>query len=223
MTRLRDLPRTSVTLSRVAQGVSSFAFAAAGQPDGEVVALRIIDDVVAAEAELVRRAKYDDLTGALKRDGALEHLEAMSGRGEEQGKDAAVVFVDLDDFKTVNDQHGHAAGDAVLCAIADRIRSAVPTDNLIARMGGDEFLVILNGLRNLDEAARIANRICSKAREPIEVPGGSARVTLSIGVTLRCGNEDPDRLIARADHAMYQAKNAGRDRVVAIPAPTGSG
>lgn len=199
-----------------------------GQPDGQVAALRLVDEAVAAEAELERRARYDDLTGVLKRGAALERLEELAAAGPTTAG-AAVMFVDIDNFKIINDQHGHAAGDTVLCAIADRIRAAIAPDDLIARMGGDEFLVVLPGVNGLTAAVEVAEEVLRSAHLAIALPGRGEGapapdtpteivVTLSMGVTISRPGEDPDELIARADNAMYEAKRRGRNRVVAVTA-----
>ena len=183
---------------------------------------------MAAEAELERRARYDDLTGVLKRGAALERLEELAAVGPTTAG-AAVMFVDIDNFKIINDQHGHAAGDTVLCAIADRIRAAIAPDDLIARMGGDEFLVVLPGVNGLTAAVEVAEEVRRSAHLAIALPGRGEGapapdapteivVTLSMGVTISRPGEDPDELIARADNAMYEAKRRGRNRVVAVTA-----
>lgn len=190
-----------------------------GNPDGEVVSFRIVDAKVAAEKELQRRVLLDDLTGSLNRDAALERLSALVDNTRTPGSESGVLFVDLDDFKAVNDRLGHVAGDTVLKVTADRIRDRIRDTDVIARMGGDEFLIILNDLHTLEEAVDIAEDIRSASEQPITVPGGTLTATISVGVTLRRDDDEPDTLIARADSAMYRAKRTGRNQVVAIPEP----
>lgn len=186
-----------------------------GGKRGIVASLRTIDDVVAYEAELQRRATFDDLTGALKRDEAIRLLTSMASYWRDPGRESAVLFCDIDGFKQINDTYGHVSGDRVLRTVADRIRGAVRTSDVLARMGGDEFLVVLDGIHDMAEALRIAEQIRASASAPISAMQRTIRVTLSIGVILRKPGEDPDELISRADTAMYAAKRAGRDRVVA--------
>jgi diguanylate cyclase (GGDEF)-like protein len=117
----------------------------------------------------------------------------------------------------VNYTYGHAAGDDVLQALADRIRSCLrSTDDIGARIGGDELLVLLHDVRDLKDAVDVAEKLRRRAAVPIPTPTGPISVTLSIGVTLARPEESTDALIARADDAMYQAKERGRNRVVAI-------
>jgi diguanylate cyclase (GGDEF)-like protein len=121
----------------------------------------------------------------------------------------------------INDRHGHAAGDALLLAVSGRLVQVLRSTDLVGRIGGDELLVLLDGVDGLEEAIALAERLRRRAREPVEVDGRRFAVTLSIGVTLYRPGESVDALVARADAAMYDAKTSGRDRVIAIPAACG--
>lgn len=171
-------------------------------------------------AILERRASTDELTNLLNRKEALEQVENLNRRG---GQGLAALWCDIDRFKLVNDTHGHAAGDAVLKALADRIRGCLrSTDDVGARIGGDELLILLNGVRGIEEAMNVAEMLRSRAAEPIPTAAGPIAITLSIGVTIANPDESTDALLARADDAMYQAKNRGRNQVVARAATAGT-
>ena len=188
-----------------------------GEIDSIVASFRGIDAEVRAEAILERRASTDELTNLLNRKEVLERVEVLNKRG---GQQMAALWCDIDRFKEVNDTYGHAAGDAVLKALADRIRGCLrSTDDMGARIGGDELLVLLHGVRDLQDAMDIAEILRSRAAEPIPTPAGPITITISIGVTLAQPDERTDALMARADDAMYQAKNRGRNQVVAIEEP----
>ena len=184
---------------------------------GRVVAIRGIDAEVAAQAQLKRRATFDDLTGALQREAAFDRLADIERRPRAPGSETGVLFIDIDDFKRVNDRWGHATGDAVLRTIAKRTRAVVRGSDAVARMGGDEFLVILEGVDSLDRAMQVAQKIHEHCANPISTPTGELLVTISIGVTLIGHSEGADSTIARADQAMYSAKDLGRNQVLAIP------
>jgi diguanylate cyclase (GGDEF)-like protein len=173
---------------------------------------------VANEFELEQRARYDQLTGLLNRKEVLDRLDALRRRRPRTGRDIAAVFCDVDEFKAINDTHGHVAGDELLRVIAERMRASVRSGDTVARFGGDEILVILDGVHDLDEAVRIAKKLHREVRQPIAIPGGSVRATLSVGVTLATADESIDTLLSRADQAMYEAKQAGRDEVIPLPA-----
>jgi diguanylate cyclase (GGDEF)-like protein len=132
------------------------------------------------------------------------------------GAESAALFIDVDGFKHVNDTFGHSAGDAVLETLTVRIRDIVRAGDTIARMGGDEFVVILDGIHDIHEAQSVAEKIRLAAARPVATANGAVDVTVSIGVTLTTSLESADQVIARADAAMYQAKNGGRDRIVAV-------
>jgi diguanylate cyclase (GGDEF)-like protein/PAS domain S-box-containing protein len=184
-----------------------------GKPDGIVASFRTIDLEIRAEEELERRARYDDLTGVLKRNEALQRLAVRGGSRRDPGEHRAVLFIDVDGLKQINDTHGHRAGDTALRTLALRIAKVVRDEDPIARMGGDEFLVILEGVHDTGEAYAIAEKIRAACATPIVVAGEILTVTVSVGVTLVGPLEHADEVVARADLAMYAAKQEGRNQV----------
>lgn len=188
-----------------------------GREAGIVSTIRLIDRQIEAEEELMRRAKTDELTRLFNRKEVLDRLHQFKGKSHRTGKRLGVLFVDLDRFKAINDTHGHAAGDAVLRTIADRIRDTLRTeDDIAARIGGDEMLVVLHWVRGLADTARVGEKLRRRIEEPIVFDGKEILATVSIGVALAGREERVDELIARADDAMFRAKAHGRNRVVTI-------
>jgi diguanylate cyclase (GGDEF)-like protein/PAS domain S-box-containing protein len=186
-----------------------------GKSDGFVATTRIVDEQVRAEQQLKHRARTDELTQLLNRKEVLNRIETLSGQSPRTGHQLAVLFCDIDHFKGVNDTHGHAAGDEVLRVMAKRLKDILRTsDDLAARMGGDELLVVLHGVQDLHNAAEVAEKLRTAAADPINTPTGWVCATLSIGVTLAHQGESTDALVARADAAMYRAKQSGRNQVV---------
>ncbi len=166
-------------------------------------------------AEARRLARLDPLTQAWNRRAVVDLLHGELERARRERSRVAVLFIDLDRFKRINDRHGHAAGDAVLCEAAARVRAVVRPYDPVGRYGGDEFVVIISGTDAERGAARAAAAIAAGLRgRPVATPAGEVRVTASIGVAVAsAGARDPDRLIADADRAMYAAKRAGGDAV----------
>jgi diguanylate cyclase (GGDEF)-like protein len=164
-----------------------------------------------SEERMRHEAVHDPLTGlanrTLLRD-RLEHALARTERDEEMA--TGVLFVDLDNFKQVNDAYGHAAGDAVLVELGRRLRTAVRPADTVARLGGDEFVVVCEEV-DVPTALALGGRLEAAIREPLEVRGITHMLTASIGVAL--GRTDPDALLGDADSAVYDAKAAGRGRV----------
>jgi diguanylate cyclase (GGDEF)-like protein len=171
--------------------------------------IRIVAGVVAPYLEarrLARLAQSDALTGLLNR----HALDAAIPEPPVEGAALAVVLVDVDHFKRVNDRHGHAEGDRVLRAIARLLECGVRTDDRVLRMGGEEFLLALEGA-GLDVAAAIAEHLRLRIREEVRLAGSP--ITASFGVAARGAEESRELLLSRADAALYEAKRAGRDRV----------
>jgi diguanylate cyclase (GGDEF)-like protein/PAS domain S-box-containing protein len=187
-----------------------------GAWDGAVVSFRTVDAEVRAEMELEHRAQYDELTGLVNRNELFDRFASILANQRRPADHPAAIFIDVDEFKAVNDTYGHAAGDELLRTLASRVTSSVRSSDVVARVGGDELVVILAGVHDLDEAVSIAEKIRAAVRLPITIPNGSLNVTASIGVTTAKPGETVDDVIARADAAMYQAKGLGRDRVLPI-------
>jgi diguanylate cyclase (GGDEF)-like protein/PAS domain S-box-containing protein len=164
-----------------------------------------------SEAQLAHDALHDRLTGLPNRSLLNERLTAAIAQARETGRMTAVLFIDVDQFKHVNDSMGHATGDVLLKVIAERLRSTTRQSDCIARMGGDEFIAVFGDLAEVDHLSQIVRHLERVTAEPIRVPGGEITVTCSIGVALfpRDG-DDAETLIRNADTAMYQAKRDGR-------------
>lgn len=163
--------------------------------------------------ELRRRATTDALTGLANRGAFEEALAREIARARRAGAALAVVVLDVDHFKRVNDAHGHAAGDAVLREVAARLEAAARAGDLAGRVGGEEFAVALPDA-DLAAAADVAERVRRRVADaPVAFPGGAVAVTISAGVAALAGGEDAVALVARADARLYEAKRAGRDRV----------
>lgn len=162
----------------------------------------------------LRLAMVDPLTGLYNRRYAVPHLRDIAARAGENGNSFAVMVIDLDRFKLVNDRYGHAAGDEVLVEIARRLTANLREGDLLARIGGEEFLVVLPASDRPDARA-VAERLCHAVEErPITLPSGQVlRVTVSIGVAVSNGGGSIEAIVEQADQAMLQSKGAGRNRV----------
>ncbi|WP_246731722.1 bifunctional diguanylate cyclase/phosphodiesterase [Methylocapsa sp. S129] len=165
---------------------------------------------IAAEAQAESIARHDALTGLANRRLFHETL-AESLRSRQAGEQFAVLLIDLDRFKPVNDVHGHAAGNAVLCAVADRLRSLTPPKSMVARLGGDEFAALVPYESDRDALIRLAQQIIAAVRNPIPWNEGQLEVGATIGIALAgAENVEPEALLHAADVAMYQGKREGR-------------
>jgi diguanylate cyclase (GGDEF)-like protein len=189
---------------------------AEGKADGVITALRIVDEQVEAERRLERLARFDTLTGLVNRAEAIVRFEAALEHPRNPGAHLGVLFCDVDHFKTINDTWGHLTGDVVLLTLAQRISQTVRAGDTVGRLGGDELLVLLPGMHNLDEVAMVAEKIRCRAAEPIHLAGVTVWATISIGATIAERGESVYKLMARADIAMYEAKRAGRNTVTRI-------
>ena len=167
----------------------------------------------AHEQELEHIARYDVLTALPNRALLADRLQQEMAHCLRQRKQLAVVFIDLDGFKQVNDQHGHNIGDEVLIGLAQRMKAALREGDTLSRIGGDEFVAVLTALDHPRDCELVLTRLLEAAAQTMVINGAEIQVSASIGVTLFPQDAgEPDLLMRHADHAMYQAKQAGKNR-----------
>jgi diguanylate cyclase (GGDEF)-like protein len=165
-----------------------------------------------AEQQMEYQAYHDALTGLANRRLFQEHLTLAIALAQRKRRPVAVLFLDLDHFKVVNDSLGHTMGDTLLREIATRLRNSVREGDVVARVGGDEFTIVLQELDKKEDAAAMAQRVLRIVAEPIDVEGQRLYVTTSIGITVYPDDgEDAETLLKNADNAMYRAKAVGRN------------
>jgi len=166
-----------------------------------------------ARNQLEKMAHFDTLTALPNRNLFNYRLQQSLATAQRENQTMALVFLDLDGFKPINDRYGHAAGDRLLVEVANRLGLALRTGDTVARLGGDEFVFIISRLKNLDELDPILLRLLGDVAAPCRIDGHEMRVSASIGVTVYpLDGSDPDTLLRHADQAMYQAKQNGRNR-----------
>jgi diguanylate cyclase (GGDEF)-like protein len=157
-------------------------------------------------------ARFDPLTGLINRFMFSDRLQNAIARARRDGGLVSLMFLDLDEFKAVNDRFGHATGDALLKQVAERLDAAVRESDTVARIGGDEFTVVLEGNQRVEDAGHVATKILRALEVPYDVAGNQLHITASIGIALYpIDGEDADGLLRDADIAMYSAKSAGRN------------
>jgi len=195
---------------------------AAGVITGVVGCLSDVTERVQLRRELEVMASVDMLTSCLNREASLKLLERTSGTPQAAGTGNAVIFVDLDHFKSVNDRFGHAAGDRLLRETADRLRGAARKGDSVGRVGGDEFIVICPCVESSSQAIRIAERVAAATTATVDVGTAVAELRTSVGVAWTAEALDADAFIARADYAMYESKRMSREGVTLF-APRASG
>jgi diguanylate cyclase (GGDEF)-like protein len=160
--------------------------------------------------ELTRRTLHDELTGLPNRTLFWDRLSHRMSLANRRHADFAVIFIDLDKFKEINDTLGHGVGDQLLVDVAARIRGVLRVGDSAARMGGDEFLILLDAVGSPEEAMIVAHRLTAALQEPYELGAGQRIVTASTGTVVSSDEfEDADAVIAAADTAMYEAKQRG--------------
>jgi diguanylate cyclase (GGDEF)-like protein len=178
---------------------------------GAVFALSM-RDIARQAAEIRSNGQRDPLTGLPNRAAILETLDDVVASRRSSDLLTAVLFLDVDNFKLVNDSLGHAAGDELLKGVAVRIAGALRADDIVGRLGGDEFLILANRVVSGDEAMAIAGRIIDSLRPAFSLAGREVHATVSVGVALTQPDESAEDLLAAADTAAYEAKDNGRDR-----------
>jgi diguanylate cyclase (GGDEF)-like protein/PAS domain S-box-containing protein len=178
---------------------------------GLVINTRDITDRKALEEQLAHQAFHDSLTGIANRALFKDRLQQSLARAARRQEKPAILYLDLDGFKTVNDSLGHASGDELLAAVAARLRPYVRTGDTMARLGGDEFAILLEDTEDLSAPITVAGRIIEALKEPFLLGPREIVISASIGIAA-LAQETPDELLRNADIAMYMAKSAGKGR-----------
>ena len=179
-----------------------------GSVSGAIACVADVTDSARMREELRQRATLDQLTGCYNRASIMLALKGDIARGPEA--DRAVMFVDLDCFKQLNDAHGHATGDGLLSLVAERLKAGARAGDLVGRIGGDEFLLVCPDIGGPEHAMKLAKRLAGVLRQEIPLARVSVAQRVSIGVAWSRGQgADADALVARADDAMYESKREG--------------
>ena len=182
--------------------------------DARLVTARDITDGVKINQDLAWKAQHDELTGLPNRLLLQDRIDQTLAQCRRMSKKAALVTIDIDHFKQVNDTYGHLTGDACLIAVAARLKNKIRQTDTLARTGGEEFTGIMGGLSSPADAERVATTLLRIFEAPIQLPDGDLPVTISIGVALFPDDaEDAETLRRMSDEALYHAKRAGRNRV----------
>lgn len=180
--------------------------------NGVVLSLRDLTQLKAAQSELHRLAFYDPLTGLANRQLFRDRLNYVARRSRRSGETAALMFLDLDGFKRINDTLGHDAGDELLRQVATWLEGCVRVEDSVARLGGDEFVVLLSRISGADAAAKVAETIQRRLCQRVRLNDHEVGITTSIGITMiPRDSDDPGTLMKFADLAMYRAKEQGRN------------
>jgi diguanylate cyclase (GGDEF)-like protein len=190
-------------------GALAVSVVALHHADGaHVVCLRDASGELHARRELEHRALHDPMTSLPNRELLLDRLEVALARRGRQGRTAVgVIFIDLDDFKQINDDHGHAVGDEVLISVAHRLEREVRDGDTVSRYGGDEFVVLCEDLASEETAGVLARRLGAAIAQPVTAGAQLLEITASIGVVVEADiGADPEGLLARADAEMYRHK-----------------
>lgn len=186
---------------------------------------RVFQDVAPLKAQLRQmadQARHDTLTGLANRRAFGELMFQAMARARRYTKTLAIMCVDLDGFKSVNDSRGHQVGDQLLVTVARRLETCVRTTDRVCRTGGDEFMLVLEGPGHTDEITRIGERVIQAMKTPYELDGKPVQISSSVGVAVYDGQENDQDLIRRADTAMYAAKHAGKGQMVFVMPPAAS-
>jgi diguanylate cyclase (GGDEF)-like protein/PAS domain S-box-containing protein len=191
-----------------------------GEVSGAITCVLDVTESARARRELEKRATYDALTGCLNRSSILSAVQLELERGD--ATETGVVYLDLDNFKPVNDTLGHAAGDELLVLVAQRLKLASRANDAVGRLGGDEFLLLLRELPEADIATQAAHRVSEALRRPFDLSCGTVKLGASVGVA--CTDSETisvEELIKRSDTAMYRSKEAGQSLPVLSIAGSG--
>jgi len=178
---------------------------------GAVLVLRDVSERRVLQDEMARRALHDELTGLPNRRLLLDRIDRALARSRRTGTKHGLIFFDLDRFKLVNDSYGHAVGDKLLLQVAARLRSNLSAADSLARLSGDEFVVLIEDVNTINNVVAVADRLLDVLRQPYELDGHRVYMSASMGVVLTEAGQDRTQVLAAADAAAYAAKAAGRD------------
>jgi diguanylate cyclase (GGDEF)-like protein len=200
----------SLAVEAVQNGAQDYLVKGQGQPELLARAIRYAIERKRAEERLTHLAQYDQLTGLVNRTLFRDRLIHAMARSKRLQQPMGLMLLDLDRFKSVNDTMGHDAGDQILKAVADRLRECVREVDTVARMGGDEFTIILEALSHEDDITTVAQRITKSLTEPFPLKNHRVSIGVSIGITVYpLDDHEIDDLLRHADAAMYRAKQQG--------------
>lgn len=171
----------------------------------------MIEKLGQTNVQLQELSQMDHLTQLPNRRMLFERLHLALSQCRRRGKHVCLAYIDLDGFKSINDLHGHDAGDALLVRVASELRNQLRDGDTLARIGGDEFIAMLIDVDSIDQCMPTIERIRDAASQPVHIHGAELRVTASIGVAMSGNDSDADELISRADKAMYTAKRSGKN------------
>ena len=183
------------------------------------IAWSLFFEVERSRALLLQASMRDDMTQLFNRRHFMERLETATAQSLRSGRALSVLMIDADDFKAINDSHGHAVGDTVIRQLAAALVGGLRPGDVVARYGGEEFIALLPDT-TLEDASHAAERLRARVEEGLApmLQDGPERITVSIGLSSFVGADDSTaELLIRADRALYQAKAAGRNRVVGLP------
>jgi diguanylate cyclase (GGDEF)-like protein/PAS domain S-box-containing protein len=186
----------------------------ADAPDAAILIFRDVTESRAFEEEMLRQAYHDPLTALPNRTLFMERLEQLLQPARRSGDGVAVLFLDLDRFKNINDSLGHGAGDELLITVSQRVAACLRQEDTVARFGGDEFAVLLTGVRQSSDALRVAEKILATIQEPFILDGHEAYVGTSVGIAVAGPRAEAGALLRDADVALYRAKSAGKGRCI---------
>ena len=200
----------SLALQAVQQGAQDYLVKGQGHPELLARAVRYAIERKRTEEHLTYLAQYDHLTGLVNRSLFRDRLVQAMARSKRLNQPIGLMLLDLDRFKAVNDTFGHDMGDELLKAVSERLKACVREVDTVARMGGDEFTIILEGVTSEQNILMVANRITESIATPFELKGQHISIGISIGITIHPHDDHPvDELLKHADTAMYRAKQLG--------------
>ena len=213
MNERQELTYESAVVHRSGERIPVELIARTMQHGGETLRMNIVRDIrdrLAAQARIHHLAHHDSLTGMLNRSAFMERLQSSLQQAERGHRRLALLFIDLNNFKRVNDSLGHLEGDRVLVTVAERVRACLRGNDQVARFGGDEFVVLLEDIHGREDVLTVLQALLNVVEVPVEAMGRAISVTPSIGIALYPEHGDsPELLIQHADTAMYEAKARG--------------